>query len=45
MADNDRLFKDLFGEANRANVSFYPIDPRGLIAVVRHADRVPRRAD
>ena len=31
MADNDRLFKDLFGEANRANVSFYPIDPRGLV--------------
>jgi VWFA-related protein len=31
MADNDRRFKDLFGEANRANVSFYPIDPRGLV--------------
>ena len=28
--DNDRYFHDLFGEANRANVSFYPIDPRGL---------------
>ena len=25
-----KVFKDLFGEANRANVSFYPIDPRGL---------------
>ena len=24
------MFRDLFGEANRANVSFYPIDPRGL---------------
>ena len=28
--DDDRRFRDLFGEANRANVSFYPIDPRGL---------------
>jgi VWFA-related protein len=32
MADNERRFRDLFGEANRANVSFYPIDPRGLAA-------------
>ena len=30
MADDERMFRDLFGEANRANVSFYPIDPRGL---------------
>jgi hypothetical protein len=30
MADNERRFRDLFGDANRANVSFYPIDPRGL---------------
>jgi hypothetical protein len=30
MADDDRYFRDIFGEANRANVSFYPIDPRGL---------------
>jgi VWFA-related protein len=30
MADDARMFRDLFGEANRANVSFYPIDPRGL---------------
>ena len=30
MMDNDRRFRDMFGEANRANVSFYPIDPRGL---------------
>ena len=30
MADNELRFRDLFGEANRANVSFYPIDPRGL---------------
>ncbi len=32
MVDNPRLFRDLFGEANRNNVSFYPIDPRGLPA-------------
>jgi VWFA-related protein len=30
MADDDQYFRDLFGEANRANVSFYPVDPRGL---------------
>jgi VWFA-related protein len=30
MVDHERLFRDLFGEANRNNVSFYPIDPRGL---------------
>jgi len=32
MMDNAQYFRDLFGEANRANVSFYPIDPRGLAA-------------
>ena len=32
MMDNEKYFRDLFGEANRANVSFYPIDPRGLAA-------------
>ena len=30
MVDHARVFRDLFGEANRNNVSFYPIDPRGL---------------
>ena len=30
MVDHERMFRDLFGEANRNNVSFYPIDPRGL---------------
>ena len=30
MADNELTFRNLFGEANRSNVSFYPIDPRGL---------------
>jgi VWFA-related protein len=28
--DNERYFRDLLGSANRANASFYPIDPRGL---------------
>ena len=30
--DNDRQFRDLLDEANRANATFYPIDPRGLVA-------------
>ena len=30
--DNDRFFRDLLGKANRANASFYPVDPRGLPA-------------
>src|SRR5262249_2580914 len=32
LRDDAEYFRDLFGEANRANVSFYPIDPRGLAA-------------
>jgi len=28
--DNDRTFKDILNEANAANASLYPIDPRGL---------------
>jgi VWFA-related protein len=30
--DDAQYLKDLSGEANRANVSFYTIDPRGLVA-------------
>lgn len=30
--DDDQLFRDILDEANRANASFYPIDPRGLAA-------------
>jgi VWFA-related protein len=30
--DDDQFFRDLLEEANRANVSFYPVDPRGLPA-------------
>ena len=33
LVDNEVTFRNLFGEANRANVSFYTIDPRGLAAV------------
>jgi hypothetical protein len=28
--DNERHFRDIMDEANRANASFYPIEPRGL---------------
>ncbi len=28
--DNQRYFRDLLDVANRANASFYPVDPRGL---------------
>jgi VWFA-related protein len=28
--DNERFFRDLVDDANRANATFYPIDPRGL---------------
>ncbi|HEX4565478.1 MAG TPA: VWA domain-containing protein, partial [Vicinamibacterales bacterium] len=30
--DDRTYLRDLFGDANRANVSFYTIDPRGLVA-------------
>ena len=30
--DNDQQFRELLDAANRANASFYPIDPRGLPA-------------
>ena len=29
--DDPQYFKDLLGDANRANLSFYTIDPRGLV--------------
>ena len=29
---NDRLFRDMMSDANRANASFYTVDPRGLAA-------------
>jgi VWFA-related protein len=32
MLDNDVFFRDMLDEANRMNVSFYPVDPRGLPA-------------
>ncbi|MEX2273468.1 MAG: VWA domain-containing protein [Vicinamibacterales bacterium] len=30
MMDNRQFFRDLLAKAQRANVSFYPVDPRGL---------------
>src|SRR5262249_44413991 len=30
--DDEQYFRTIYGEANRANVSFYTIDPRGLVA-------------
>jgi len=30
--DDERFFRDVLADANRNNVSFYPIDPRGLAA-------------
>jgi VWFA-related protein len=32
MMDDQQFFRDILAEANRANASFYPIDPRGLAA-------------
>ena len=29
--DDERYFRDIMDEANRANASFYPIEPRGLV--------------
>ncbi|HEY3884539.1 MAG TPA: VWA domain-containing protein [Vicinamibacterales bacterium] len=34
MMDDDQYFHQIVGEANRSNVSFYPIDPLGLEAPV-----------
>ncbi len=31
MEDHERDFRNLIDDANRANVSFYPLDPRGLV--------------
>jgi VWFA-related protein len=28
--DNDQYFRDIIGDANRANATFYTVDPRGL---------------
>jgi len=30
--DDDARFRQILDQANRANVSFYPIDPRGIVA-------------
>lgn len=38
-ADHELEFRELLQRANRANVSFYPIDTRGLVAFVRPIDK------
>jgi VWFA-related protein len=45
--DDRTYLRDLFGDANRANVSFYTIDPRGLVAYDSNiaGDNVPPAAD
>jgi len=30
LIDDDRFFRDILDDANRANATFYPVDPRGL---------------
>ena len=42
-SDHEMEFRELLQRANRANVSFYPIDARGLI-VFDTADRMGRAA-
>jgi VWFA-related protein len=37
--DFERRFHDLLADARRANVAFYPINPRGLEAIPVHMDR------
>jgi len=32
LLDHDARFRQILDQANRANVSFYPIDPRGIVA-------------
>jgi VWFA-related protein len=32
MMDNESFFLDIVADANRGNASFYPVDPRGLVA-------------
>ena len=43
LADLDMEFRQLTQRANRANVSFYPLDPRGLVVSTRQSDPTDRR--
>jgi len=45
-SDDDQYFKTIYGDANRANVSFYTIDPRGLVVFDTPIDqKVPLQVD
>lgn len=44
--DNDDYFRRILDEANRANASFYPVDPRGLVVFDSSIERrVPLSVD
>ncbi len=36
--NNEQYLRDIVGEANRANASFYTMDPRGLVATFTHGE-------
>ncbi|HXI27748.1 MAG TPA: VWA domain-containing protein, partial [Vicinamibacterales bacterium] len=40
MLDNESEFRSLLDEANRANTSFYPVDPRGLVVFDEPIDKM-----
>jgi VWFA-related protein len=40
MLDDESEFRSLLGEANSANTSFYPVDPRGLVVFDEPIDKV-----
>jgi VWFA-related protein len=40
MLDDESEFRNLLGEANGANTSFYPVDPRGLVVFDEPIDKM-----
>ena len=43
--DDQRYFRDILGEANRANATFYTVDPRGLPVFDTQLDTTPPPVD
>ena len=43
--DDQRYFRDILGEANRANATFYTLDPRGLPVFDSQLDTTPPPVD